>query len=270
VALIHCLRELGVKVGLVTASRNCVEILRITGLERLFDAAVDGNDRAALNLRGKPAPDTFLEAARRLKVQPERTIVVEDAIAGVAAAQAGGFGLIIGVDRAGQAEALRSGGAELVVPDLSEVEVHLNGPALADTTRSRSDPDVHELDPFGQPQLQRRHFDPAAGRDHWRFGYDGFEPALEGRRETLLAVGNGYFVTRGAAAEAEADDIHYPGTYLAGGYNRLTTSIAGRPVEHEDLVSLPNWLPLAFSIDNGEWFDLRKSRILAYRQTLDL
>jgi trehalose/maltose hydrolase-like predicted phosphorylase len=77
-------------------------------------------------------------------------------------------------------------------------------------------------------------------------------------------------VTRGAAAEASADDVHYPGTYLAGGYNRLTTLIMGRAVEHEDLVNLPNWLPLTFRIDDGDWFDLRHVDVLDYRQVLDL
>jgi trehalose/maltose hydrolase-like predicted phosphorylase len=104
----------------------------------------------------------------------------------------------------------------------------------------------------------------------WVFSYEGFDPAAEGRRETLFVLGNGYFATRGAAAEAHADDIHYPGTYLAGGYNRLTTTIAGQAVEHEVLVNLPNWLPLTFRIGDGEWFDLRTVEILAYRQSLDL
>ena len=78
----------------------------------------------------------------------------------------------------------------------------------------------------------------------WTLAYDGFDPAREGLRETLCALGNGYFVTRGAAAETPADDTHYPGTYLAGGYNRLGTEVAGRLVENEDLVNLPNWLVL--------------------------
>jgi beta-phosphoglucomutase family hydrolase len=270
VALIRRLRELGRKIALVTASRNCAEILHITGLGPLFDATVDGNDRAALGLRGKPAPDTFCEAARRLQTSPARAAVVEDATAGVAAARAGGFGFVVGVDRAGQAEALRAHGADVVVADLSEVELRPNGPTPADMAGAGSEPDVYRLAPFRQPWLQRRHFCAAAGHDPWIFAYGRFEPAVEGRRETLLALGNGYFVTRGAAAEARTDDIHYPGTYLAGGYNRLTTSIAGRPVEHEDLVNLPNWLPLTFRIDEGEWFDLRKLEIVAYEQSLDL
>jgi alpha,alpha-trehalase len=104
----------------------------------------------------------------------------------------------------------------------------------------------------------------------WSFVYEGFDPAQESLREALCTLGNGYFATRGAAPEAKADDVHYPGTYLAGGYNRLTTDIEGRTVENEDLVNLPNWLSLTFRIGGGDWFDLRKVDILAYRQELDL
>jgi alpha,alpha-trehalase len=104
----------------------------------------------------------------------------------------------------------------------------------------------------------------------WRLAYEGFDPAKEGLRETLSALGNGYFVTRGAAAETRADDTHYPGTYLAGGYNRLGTEIAGRVIENEDLVNLPNWLLLEFRIDGGRWFRPLGADLLAYRQTLDL
>lgn len=269
VALIRRLRSLGVKTALVTASRNRAEVLRAAGLESLFDATVDGNDQAALSLRGKPAPDTFLEAARRLGTCPARTVVVEDAIAGVAAGRAGGFGLVIGVNRTGQEEALRRHGADVIVTDLSEVELRTSGPAAHGATAA--EPDVHRLDPFiARPGRERRRADAAAGVDPWLFAYDGFDPAVEGRREALFALGNGYFVTRGAAAEAVPDGVHYPGTYLAGGYNRLTSDIAGRLVEHEDLVNLPNWLPLSFRIDDGDWFDLRRVDILAYRQTLDL
>lgn len=270
VTLIQRLRQSGVRIGLVTASRNCAEILRIAGLGLLFDARVDGNDRAALGLRGKPAPDTFLEAARRLQALPARAAIVEDATAGVAAGRAGGFGLVIGVDRAGHAEALRAHGADVVVSDLSEVALPPEALSPVAAAAAAPAPDVHGLAPLCQPRLQRRHFRAASGRDPWIFAYDGFEPAVEGRRETLLALGNGYFVTRAAAAEAHADEIHYPGTYLAGGYNRLTTVIGSRPVEHEDLVNLPNWLPLTFRIGEDDWLDLRTVEILTYRQTLDL
>ena len=104
----------------------------------------------------------------------------------------------------------------------------------------------------------------------WMLSYDGFDPGQEGLREALCTLGNGYFATRGAAEEAEAGDIHYPGTYLAGGYNRLKTDIAGRVIENEDLVNLPNWLPLAFRPADGEWLNLLAAEILSYRQQLDL
>jgi len=104
----------------------------------------------------------------------------------------------------------------------------------------------------------------------WTLAYDGFDPAGERLREALCAVGNGYFVTRGAAPESEADDVHYPGTYLAGGYNRLKTEIAGRVVENEDLVNMPNWLLLRFRPEDGDWFNLMSAEILSYRQELDM
>ncbi len=106
--------------------------------------------------------------------------------------------------------------------------------------------------------------------DKWVFVYDGFDPDQEGLREALCTLGNGYFATRGAAPEADADGIHYPGTYLAGGYNRLTTEIEGRTIENEDLVNMPNWLPMTFRIDGGDWFDVGKVELLSYRQELDL
>ena len=99
--------------------------------------------------------------------------------------------------------------------------------------------------------------------------YEGFEPGQERLREALCTLGNGYFATRGAAAEAEADEIHYPGTYVAGGYNRLKTDIAGRTIENEDLVNFPNWLPLSFCPEGGTWFSVRAVDILSYRQELD-
>ena len=104
----------------------------------------------------------------------------------------------------------------------------------------------------------------------WALTYDGFDPAAEGAREALCTLGNGYFATRGAAPWAAADGVHYPGCYLAGGYNRLTTTIAGREVENEDLVNLPNWLSLSFDLGGAGWFDERQVRLLSYRQELDL
>ncbi len=104
----------------------------------------------------------------------------------------------------------------------------------------------------------------------WLFVYEGFNPDEEGLREALCTLGNGYFATRGAGAETQADKVHYPGTYLAGGYNRLKTKIAGKVIENEDLVNLPNWLPLNFRPKGGKWFNLRDGEILSYRQELNL
>ena len=83
----------------------------------------------------------------------------------------------------------------------------------------------------------------------WIFAYTGFDPARQGLREALCTLGNGYFATRGAAEEAEADDVHYPGTYLAGCYNRLDTTVGDRVVVNEDLVNLPNWLCLNIRLE---------------------
>lgn len=104
----------------------------------------------------------------------------------------------------------------------------------------------------------------------WSLEYLDFDPAQEGLREALCTLGNGYFATRGAAEESEAGDIHYPGTYLAGGYNRLVTDIAGREIVNEDLVNMPNWLCLNFRPDEGDWFNLLGVDLLEYRQRLDL
>jgi alpha,alpha-trehalase len=113
----------------------------------------------------------------------------------------------------------------------------------------------------------------------WTLAYDDYDPKAQGLREALCTLGNGFFCTRGAFAHAEADEVNYPGTYLGGGYNRLTTPVAGREIVNEDLVNLPNWLRLRFrAIDRGpdgediagEWFTLAAVEVLAYRQTLDL
>ncbi|TDD37083.1 glycoside hydrolase family 65 protein [Saccharopolyspora elongata] len=104
----------------------------------------------------------------------------------------------------------------------------------------------------------------------WLFGFRDFEPGDEGRREALCTLGNGYFATRGAAPESRADGAHYPGTYVASCYNRLTTTVAGHEVENESLVNMPNWLLLTFRIDDGPWFDLAQVEVLHHDQELDL
>lgn len=120
---IRHLRGNGIKVAAVSSSRHCAAILDNAGIAGLFDVRVDGTTAARLGLRGKPAPDLFLKAAERLGVRPERAVVVEDALAGVEAGRAGGFGLVIGVDRGNGADALHQHGAGVVVSDLAEMLV---------------------------------------------------------------------------------------------------------------------------------------------------
>ena len=104
----------------------------------------------------------------------------------------------------------------------------------------------------------------------WTFTFEGYDPHNEKLREALCTVGNGYFATRGAAPESKAGQVHYPGTYAAGVYNRFDDLVGGTRTQHESLVNLPNWLPLTFRIDGGDWFDVDEVTLLSYRQTFDL
>lgn len=121
VAWLRRLRADGLATAVVSSSANCRAVLEAAGITDLFDARVDGEVAARLGLRGKPEPDTFLEAARRLDVEPKRAVVVEDALSGVRAGRAGGFGLVVGVSVSGDPEALLQAGAHVVVGDLAEM-----------------------------------------------------------------------------------------------------------------------------------------------------
>jgi HAD superfamily hydrolase (TIGR01509 family) len=124
IALVETLRAQDVSVAVVSSSNNSAEVLDAAGITQLFDVRVDGRDISRLPLHGKPAPDAFLEAARRLGVQMSRAVVVDDAAAGVAAGHAGGLGCVIGVDRGGgQSRTLREAGADVVVAHLGQVHV---------------------------------------------------------------------------------------------------------------------------------------------------
>jgi trehalose 6-phosphate phosphatase len=138
VELIRSLRAAGVRVGMATSSRNAGAVLGQAGLEGLFDAHVDGIVAAELGLHGKPDPDTFLECMRRLGASsPARSLVIEDAVAGVAAGRAGGFGLVIGVDRDGNWLPLREAGADWVVRDLGELSRERLDAYLANRAHAR-------------------------------------------------------------------------------------------------------------------------------------
>ncbi len=494
VKLIKQLRKDGTRAAVISASRNAGTVLGAAAIGGLFDVRVDGVDSDELHLKGKPDPAIFLEAARRLGVKPGKAAIVEDSLVGVEAGRRGKFQLVIGVDRVGQGRELKKRGADIVVEDLSQLEIQAGGlpsalekkvlnrlrrkmpavfldydgtltpivedPAqatLPDETREvirrlaehypvaiisgRDLGDVQKmvgidniayagshgfdiLGPGGRfrdqkmgkrflPVLERaekeldnivkdipgarverkrfaiavhyrqvekanvgtleRRFDEvlshypelrkSAGkkvfellpgidwdkgrallyllevlyadssrvlplyigddvtdedafraigdqgiaiavgekrrtaahytlrdtdevarflqelavlaekdiaRGIWVMAYEGFDPEQEGLREALCTTGNGYFATRGAAPESSADGVHYPGTYVTGGYNRLKTEIAGETIENESLVNLPNWLPLTFRFGGGDWFDVGEVNLLEYRQELDL
>jgi HAD superfamily hydrolase (TIGR01509 family) len=121
VRFIHQLRRNGFEIAVVTSSQNCTAVLRAAKLDEFFKVRVDGNVIHEQRLAGKPAPDTFLLAARLLGVEPIRTVVIEDALSGVEAGSKGNFGLVIGVARKGNAEELKRHGAHLVVRDLDEL-----------------------------------------------------------------------------------------------------------------------------------------------------
>lgn len=234
ISLVRTLREQNIRTAVISSSNNCKSVLEAAGISQLFDASVDGNDVTRLNFKGKPAPDGFLEAARRVGVEPARAVVIEDSIAGVEAGSAGLFGCVIGVDRTGHSQALRDAGADWVVSDLSQVCLTV------------------------EPSKS------------WSLVFDGFDPTQEGIREALCSLGNGYVTLRGALVGSVADDIHYPGTYFAGVYNRLSTDMSKRVVENEELVNFPNWLMLAFRIEGQDWFGPERAKLLSYRQELDL
>ncbi len=493
----------GLRFALISASRNARQVLAAAGLGELFPVVVDGLEAADRGLAGKPAPDIFFEAAARLGVEAHRTMIVEDAEAGIRAGKAGGFALVVGVEREGRAD-LGCCGADLVVGDLSELEwgngvvslrrqrwipaldetqdifnrlrkelpavfidydgtltpivedprqarlgektrevltrlarhmfvAVISGRSLADVSsmvgiegivcagshgfeisggggyfdeERRAGPyllalekaeqelrpaarDLHhiriERKPFAiavhyrnaeqpaiaaiedrvdalverydelrksagkkifelhpnvdwhkgralQALLQRFHVDgsrvtplyigddttdedgfrclgengisivvserprPTAARYFlrdpgevttfleklaslaerelekgvWTIAYEGYDPDGEKLRESICTLGNGYFAGRGASPQAEAGPEHYPGTYIAGCYNRLRSSIAGEQVENESVVNVPNWLPLAFRLDDGPWLDSSSMESGEYRQELDL
>jgi alpha,alpha-trehalase len=514
-ALIKELKKNKIKIAAISSSKNCKEILTQGYVIQYFQAIVDGNALKECHLKGKPNPDIFLEAAKRLQADPAQSVVIEDALSGVIAGKAGHFGLVIGIDRQKKWQSqFKQKGADIVVNDLSEIDldqikkkliqtpllttdnfnrikknlqdkrviicsdfdgtltpivrrpelatlsnevkdllfqlhqhasvVIISGRELSDietkvginglyyagnhgfeiigpehfTTkfvmgseytdeieqvynelsnsltsvenciienkkyslsvhfrmvRESSIPeikkniekiivnhprlikyqgkkvfeirpninwnkgkalkfileklnynphdftviylgdDVTDEDAFKEiksekgigilisdtPRVTNASYRLAAPSDvekflkdllakvlqskleitdsSWKLTYTEFEPDKEKLREALCTLGNGYFATRGASEESSANEIHYPGTYFAGTYNKLKSIVADKEVYNEDLVNMPNWLPLTFKIlddysDDGEieWFSLQNVKILKYLQELDI
>ncbi|MGC9351188.1 MAG: trehalose-phosphatase, partial [Sulfurovum sp.] len=499
IELIRKVKNFGLSVAVASSSKNCRAILESVNLTALFDVTVDGVDLQYLGLKGKPEPDLFLEAVKRLGVDPARAIVFEDSVAGVKAAKKGHFGNIIGVDRSAHSEAsqpLKAAGADHVVTTLALLNIctettelpsafdhfdtiekqlrdkevvfyfdydgtltpivshpqdaHLSesmktmlmklsnqctvavisGRGLGDIKsrigikgiyyagshgfeiegpgikmeyesalafiedldaleaelksvledvegafverkkfsialhyrnvsnaelpliekaaeeslhrypklRKTFGKKVYELQPdlewnkgraiewlgdalmvnnkgskivyIGDDITDEDAFSAIQGYgigilvdgdkarytsahyrlenveavprflealslsiergNIWALAYNGYDPGKEKLREILCALGNGYFVTRAAFPGVKADEVHYPGTYIAGGYNRLKTQIAGKTVKNEDLVNMPDWLVLRFRVGEGDWWSIDETNIIFFRQELDI
>jgi beta-phosphoglucomutase family hydrolase len=248
--LIRALRTRGVKTAVVTSSRNGREVLRAAGVEDLFDMRFDGMDARALGLPGKPDPAPFLRCAELLGVTPLRALVIEDAVSGVEAGRRGGFGLVVGVDRGGNREALAAHGADLVVGDLEEL---------------------------GIAELEARLREKRETILAWQIEQEGFDPAREHATESVFTVGNGYLGVRGAL------DAPLPGSqgdlFIAGIYDRKH---AGRPYSeleflgagrgdhpYSELVSAPFPFRLRITVD-GQPLDLASPHWRVHRRVLDL
>ncbi len=227
VKLIKKLKENGIRIGVASSSKNCKPVLETAGLLDLFETRVDGVVSVELGLQGKPEPDIFTTACDNLGVKYSRSVVVEDAVSGVQAGANGNFGFTIGVAREENEHELQNNGADIVVLDLEEVS-------------------VSSIDNWFKSGIES---------DSWILNYYDYNLEKERSREALLAVGNGYFGTRGALEESSANKVNYPGTYVSGLYNRLISVVAGRDIENEDFVNIPNWLPFRFRIAGDTWFE---------------
>ncbi|MCF8303660.1 MAG: HAD-IA family hydrolase [Bacteroidales bacterium] len=240
---IHILKERDIKIGVSSISKNTQLVLKYAGLEDLFDGIVDGHDMEEKNLKTPPEPDLYIEVARKVGLFPNQCLMVEDAITGVAAGRNGNFAMVIGLSRSANKYILRNFGGDLAVEDLSHIT-------------------WDDIDTW---------FKTGVEKDGWSIDYYGFDQEHEKLRETLTTVGNGYFATRGCFVGEQANkDIHYPGTYIAGLFNRVPTVIHDKKIYNTDFVNCPNWTMMEISIGGSNYIDILKTEIQEYKHWLDL
>jgi beta-phosphoglucomutase family hydrolase len=238
VRLIKALKKKGLKVGIASSSKNTKLILKLTGLTSLFDTIVDGLVSAELKLNGKPEPDIFIQAAKNMGLRPGQSIVFEDAVSGVQAGQNGNFGLVVGVKRGEQA--LKA--ADIIVSDLGKLT-------------------VKRIKEWFAKDIEKK---------AWKIEYHTYHKDGEGVREAIATLGNGYLGTRGCHVTERDDDVeHYPGTYLAGIFNKLTSNVHGKKVDNTDIVNIPDWRLVQLKI-NGTLVSPFEEEILEYKQELHL
>ena len=239
---IKILIEHDIKIAVASSSKNCRSILKKAGLEHYFKVCIDGIISVNRKLKGKPEPDIFITACQDLEVSPDRAVIIEDATSGVAAGKTGNFGLVVGVARHDNQNELRIHGADIIVNDLSEINIK----------------DIQTW------------FAAGITEDSWCLKYVDFNPQNELSRETILTVGNGFFASRGCFCEEKTSKNHYPGTYMAGVYNKLESEINDKKIFNEDLVNCPNWLFTSFKIDDGEWSNASNRKLLEIERKLDM
>ncbi|MDX2430724.1 MAG: beta-phosphoglucomutase family hydrolase, partial [Bacteroides sp.] len=245
VEILQGLKKAGVRIGVASSSKNCLPVLERAGLIDFFETRVDGVVSAETGLNGKPEPDIFTTACDNLGIAYHRAVVVEDAVSGVQAGKKGNFGFVLGIAREDNIKELYVGGADVVVEDMAEIGLEgINA-----------------------------WFETGMERDSWLLRYFDYQLESERSREALLAVGNGYFGTRGALEESAANKVNYPGTYLSGLFNRLVSQVEGKDIENEDFVNITNWLPLTFRVMGGPWFSfgpVPNQKLIRMNRTLDM
>lgn len=197
VDFIKQIKDLGVKVGVASSSKNCEKILKACNLLDLFETRVDGVVSKELGLKGKPEADIFTVATANLGCHVDDTIVVEDAVSGVQAGRNGSFGLTLGLAREDNVAELKANGADIVVEDMSEITLD---------------------------QINKWFED----KDLWRIVYYDYDPVKERTREAMTGVGNGVFGVRGAHEEMDANKVNYPGTYMCGLFNKIPSVVGDR------------------------------------------
>jgi trehalose/maltose hydrolase-like predicted phosphorylase/phosphoglycolate phosphatase-like HAD superfamily hydrolase len=246
-ALFERLRADGILTAVVT-SRTDLPAEFVADVVVAADPPEDGPDEASTGRPHRHPPSASLVlAARELDVEPEHAVVVSDSHRLVRTAVDDGFGLVVGLGDADRRGPLLAAGAHFVVDDLTALDLPLASVSGTAAWAGGS-----------------------GGDSPWNLVHTSFEPRHEGLRESLCTLGNGYMATRGAACESRADQTHYPGTYLAGVYNRLRTDVDGFTVEDEHMVNAPNWTLLQYRVGDGYWFRPTRENTLDYRQDLDV
>lgn len=237
------LKESGIKIGVASSSMNCEFMLEKAGILDMFEAVIGGITSKKIGLKGKPYPDIFLSAAHNLGAHPNECIMVEDSVSGVKAGKNGNFALVIGVARNRNRQALMEHGADIIVNDMQELTF----------------------------AYIENWFREGLKKEGWELTYHGFEPKNEKLRETLTTVGNGYFATRGCfEGEKAYQDTHYPGTYIAGVYNKLASLVHNKKIYNNDFVNCPNWLLIEIKIGDSNFIHLCDMEILHYQQNLHI